>query len=142
MILTGKLNNPLTEYTSFAVSSDMTAIAFGTKEGVYLYRSKNLLTDNCKDSFISHDKFPVRFVGFNCDNGIVNLYCATSNNIFSYQNCTTKKELYMPKTGYSLYDVNSRGDLVCVSSENNSITVMNNLQKLGTWNFEDDKKVF
>lgn len=137
----GKPNAPLTQFASFGISRDLTAFGFGLMDGsVLLYRSRNLITTDYKESILNVDKLSIIHISFTTDTGgNTHMFCSSKNALYSYANCATKKMLY--QAGFYLCDVNDNGELICIAEDRHTILAFSAIAKIGEWNYEGDKMV-
>ena len=136
---------PLTDCTHFAISSDLTAFALATKDSVLIYKAKNLLVDNPKETTLPIEKGPIRFIGFAYDQNTSNvgLYVATNTTILSFPNITkeAKKRLAQVSQGsFKHFDINQKGELYCITDAN-IIQSFNLFDTVESWPYEEDKQV-
>jgi len=143
--LVGKISAPIPDCTHFAISADLSAFALGQKDNVLLYRSKNIMTDPIKDSSLSIEKGPLKFIGFAYDQNTNNtgIYAATSTTILSFPNIQKEAKKRLAQSGqgaFKHFDVNQKGELYCVT-DTNSILAFNLFDKINEWPYEEDKQV-
>jgi len=136
---------PLADCTQFAVSSDLSAFALATKDSVLIFKSKNVLIDNPKETSFPIEKGPIRFIGFAYDANTnnVGLYVATNTTILSFPNITkeAKKRLAQISQGtFKNFDINQKGELYCITDAN-IIQAFNLFDTVESWPYEEDKQV-
>ena len=139
--MVGKLGNPLISFESFAISPDLTAMAFGLKDGsIIFFRGKNILTQDLKENVVYQDKTSILSLFFMKDeNNNLSLYYATQSGLYCYHNLTTKRKLH--DTGGAICDISVKGHLFYVNPEDNKIIEFDSLQSKNNWNFEGQKEV-
>jgi hypothetical protein len=133
----------LAEYNSLAVSPDFASFALATKEGIVIYKSKNVITDSLKDSTIHLDKVPVKYLSFATDPnaGTIGIYAATSGSIWVVPNINkleVKKKV--AQGNFRFFDVNDRGELIAVH-ENYQIHSFCLTDRLKGWPYDEEKLV-
>jgi len=144
-VLVGKISSPIPDCTHFAISADLSAFALGQKDTVLLYRSKNVMTDGIKDSSLSIEKGPLKYLGFAYDQNTNNtgIYAATSTTILSFPNIQKEAKKRLAQSGqgaFKHFDVNQKGELYCVT-DTNSILAFNLFDKINEWPYEEDKQM-
>jgi hypothetical protein len=142
-MLIGKPNAPL-EPNCFSISPDLTAMAFATKDGILLFKSKNLITESCKDTLII-EKQPLKYIKFHYDPTtlIVGLYAVSSSTVQCISN--VHKDQPKRKIGqqgsFKLYDVNEKGELIVVAENNQILSFNMTNDKVNAWPYDEDKLV-
>lgn len=134
----GKLGQPITNYSAFAVSSDLSALGFGLLDGsLFLIRGKNLINSDFKDQMISLEKNAIINMVFAKDDVVTHLFYSTKGSLYCYQNLSNKKLLNQP--GSTIGSLSARNTMFFVNPENQQIIEFNTLQKRNAWTFEGDK---
>lgn len=135
----GKLGQPMTNYSSFAVSSDLTVLGFGLLDGTLLIiRGKNLLYSDFKDQVIALEKNAIINMIFTRDDLLTHLFYSTKGSLCCYQNLTNRKLLHQPGSTIGALAPN-KNSFFFVNPENQQILEFNTLQKKNVWGFEGDK---
>ncbi len=137
----GKAGSPQS-YNHFAVSPDGQAFAFATNEGVLLYKGKNIINDNVKDSTIFFDKTPVTYIGFASDPNasVIGLYVVAKNSVWVVPNFNKDARKKVVQGVFKLSDINERGELVCVA-DNNQIQSFSLTDRLKANPYDEEKLV-
>jgi hypothetical protein len=125
------------------VSPDFASFALATKDGILLYKAKNIITDALKDTPVQLDKTPVKYISFASDPnaGTIGIYAATSNAIWVVPNINkldVKKKV--AQGSFKFFDVNDRGELIAVN-ENNQIHSFCLTDRLKGWPYDEEKLV-
>lgn len=73
-------------FISFAISSDLTAMAISEIDGsIRLYKAKNLLEDEIKESLLTLEKNPIiNMFFFRNESGLHMFYMSKKNNVYCY----------------------------------------------------------
>jgi len=141
-MIIGKPNAPV-ECIAFSISPDLQAMAFATKDGVLLYKSKNIITDSCKESTIS-EKQLLRYIKFFVDPNTSNvgLYLASSSTINCIPNIQKESKKKLGQQGsYKLFEVNEKGELIVITENNQIVSFHPTNEKANAWPYDEDKTV-
>lgn len=118
-------------------------MGFGLADGtVILFRSKNLINSEWKESLLNVDKTAIAHCLFTTDTGgNTHMFCVSRNVLYCYANCSQKMELF--KSGFRHCDVDENGDLICIGEDGQTIYSFSPIgrKEKEVWNFEGDKMV-